>query len=37
VLRIEEEDDLNENDIIHAIKTSGFYCEVLADQQKRRR
>ena len=37
VLRTEEEDDLNENDIIHAIKTSGFYCEVLADQQKRRR
>ena len=31
VLRIEAEDDLNENDIIHLIKTSGFYCEVLAD------
>ena len=31
VLRIEAQDDLNENDIIHLIKTSGFYCEVLPD------
>ncbi len=31
VLRIEADDDLKENDIIRLIKTSGFYCEVLAD------
>jgi len=31
VLRIEAQDDLNEKDIIHLVKTYGFYCDVLAD------
>ncbi len=31
VLRIEVQGDLNEKDIIHLVKTYGFYCEALAD------
>ena len=31
VLRIEAQGDLNEKDIIHLVKTYGFYCEALTD------
>jgi hypothetical protein len=31
VLRIEAVENVNEKEIIHLIKTCGFYCEVLTD------
>jgi hypothetical protein len=31
VLRIEAQDNLSENEIIHLVKTCGFYCEALPD------
>ena len=31
VLKIEAQDDLKETDLIHLVKTAGFYCEPLAD------
>lgn len=31
VLRIEAEDNTEESDIIHLVKTYGFYCEALPD------